>query len=104
MTLKCRNVYDHLRSSKHRENTTESDLSKLDTLLNILNNEHNSERAKLDEKAKKEDYLRFIGYLMSLGLSFSQISSVGNFLKNSLKKNRYSFLKEITFDEKAISK
>ena len=87
-TTRCKlteNMYSHIRTKKHRKNTPEDDVVKLESLIKILDG---SSEAKLEkqelakEKREKEDvkpYLEFLAFGLSKNLSFSQVSDIGSY-------------------------
>jgi len=105
--LLVNSVYLHIKSEKHRENTPQTELKKLDKLIEEINSWSETKKKKQHKPKENnkddENYLNFIGFLMSLNLSYAQIQNVGGYLKNLAKKNCLGFLKKFCFEEKLIS-
>ena len=60
----------------------------------------------LEDDLKQKDtknYLTFIAFAALQGLSFSQISKIGRFLRNLAKEGKLNFLRINYFDEEVIS-
>ena len=101
------NLYIHLNSRGHKANTPKSELPKLDSALKLL--EPNSNKADFNKNEKKikdesEDFLQFVGFLMSLNLSYVQIEKIGKFLQKLAKDKNLGFLKMASFDQRLLSK
>ena len=105
------NLYDHIKSGKHRIMTKAQEIQDLDALITEINKYgalRKSKKAMKEEKNSfveddNQNYLEFLSYAISERLSFSQISKIGLFLKDMMKRNKLKFLIDQTFNEEEIS-
>ena len=102
------NLYIHLSSQGHKAKTPKSELPKLDAALKLFetHNKKDEEKKSQDTKKKDEagDFLQFVGFLMSLNLSYAQIEKIGKFLQTKAKNKKLGFLKTVNFDQRLLSK
>jgi len=106
------NLYDHIKSGKHRNKTDKKEHDDLDGLIKDINDYGNLKKTKKELKKEKElkgnqndiyNYLEFLAFGMAERFSFSQISKIGLFIKNIIKDNKAGFFKNQSFDEEEIS-
>ena len=109
-TMYCENIYSHILSDMHKNNTPKPEEEKYNTLKQLI--QETLQRKKTKESKKEEvkgnkcekSYLGFIAFLVSQRLSYSQISKIGRFLQNLYEKDELDFLQNNHFDEETISK
>jgi len=101
------NLYNHLKTNRHKKNTPEEELEELEELKIKIEENRDSKQGGKKKKVIKDpnekNFLEFIAFAVSLRLSYSQISKLGTFLKTFDQEGRLNFLKEQYFDEEVIS-
>jgi len=110
------NIYSHIKSKKHKKRTPSNEIAKLDGLIQAIEEYSSTKKSKkAEQKVKSQDqerkrieddkksYLEFLAFAMSEKLSFSQISKIGVFVKNMMKKKSVNFFISQSFDEEEIS-
>ena len=109
----CENLYSHITSEIHKENTPSNEEGKLKELIELIKNNKKSKKSVLsdaddideeDNDPETVNYLKFIAFCVSLRLSYSQVSQIGCFLQSFAKENQLEFLLSHYFDEEVISK
>ena len=114
------NLLGHLESSSHRNKTSTSDHTRLDSLLVELPTylkgtrpASKPKRASSIEEIKEDfeddnftatgNYLKFVKFCISERYSFESISRLGKFLANMSKNNQLAFLEEKFYDPEELS-
>ena len=104
------NIYNHIKTKRHENNTPENEMDKLTILKEEIHQKKTKRLPKnemiLEDDLKQKDtknYLTFIAFAASQGLSFSQISKIGRFLRSLAKEDKLNFLRTNYFDEEVIS-
>jgi len=90
-------VYTHIKSGSHHDNTPEGERKELAKLIKDF--DEFKGRKKKEKSTKDEDYsenyLKFISFLMSKNLSFSQMEDIGDYRKRGTKENSFKFSRKI---------
>ena len=98
-------LYIHLDSKGHRSNS--KDLIKLEAALKSLKSEPVKIKGEKNEgkrnSSETSNYLQFIGFLMSLNLSYLQIEKIGKYLQKAHKNKNLTFLPNFSFDQRLLS-
>ena len=103
----CENLYPHILSDTHLNNTPKSEEKHLNELINLI---ESKQKQKVNSKKlfKKEDessdFLKFIAFTVAERFSYSQISRLGRFLQHMAQQDQLKFLNTHSFDAELISK
>ena len=111
----CENLYSHITSESHKDNTPQNEQNKLKGLIEKINKKYSNKKiaGNLQEDDNDDEnvqdrntikYLQFIAFTVSQRLSFSQISQIGKFIQNLAKEDQLDFFLTHYFDEEVISK
>ena len=114
----CENLYFHILSDTHFQNTLsseENDYNKLKKLIDDLlvekkrrkrnpNDEETNIEFDSQENKEIQYYLSFLSFLISERLSYAQISKISLYLQNLAQENKLNFLSEFSFNPDIISK
>ena len=104
-----RSVYRHiLESQLHEDSITERHEEKHAEMVTLINkrinrNRESRSRTLQEPQAEDRDYLNFIGFCQKKNFSFSQISDLGQYLKNLAIHGRLRFVEKHTFTRAEIS-
>jgi len=102
------NLFNHLKTKRHHNNTPDDELDELEELLKKIDEFRSSKgqgkKKKVLQNPDEKSFLEFIALTVSLRLSYSQISKLGSFLKDFAQSGRLNFFKNHFFDEEVISK
>ena len=100
------NIYSHLKSKQHKNNTPSDEDEKLEELLKLLEEKSKDKpnKEQFNEEQDIVNYLHFIAFAISHNLSYSQIESLGTYLQKASREKKLGFFKNFSFDEHLMSK
>jgi len=102
----CNGLIRHLKTKKHKNNTPEEDREQLALSIAAYKKKEgqNGQEPSGRDREDKRDYLEFVGLLLSMKLSYSQIEKLGSYMADLALANRLTFLKGQSFAQEKVSK
>jgi len=53
--------------------------------------------------AETSNYHQFVGFLIDMNLSYSQIEKIGKYIQKAYQEKKFSFVKPFSFDQRLLS-
>ena len=106
--IQKKSIYRHiLESSTHEKSLSKAHEEKHFKLCDLIKDRVKINKDRRNKNVQNTDikkaYLKFLGFCQKLNLSFSQISELGNFLREMYLNNQITFFRDHTFEREEMS-